>query len=91
MISLVTVCGLLIAKASLVLEHGLQGMKASAVAAHWLQSVGSVVVAHGLSCPSVYGILLDQGLNLCLLHWQADSSPRSPQRSPLSFLSPYLI
>ena len=33
----------------------------------------SVVVAHGLSCSAACGIFLDQGLNLCLLHWQADS------------------
>ena len=34
---------------------------------------GSVVVAHGLSCSAARGILLDQGSNLCPLHWQADS------------------
>ena len=33
----------------------------------------SVVVARGLSCSSARGILLDQGLNPCPLHWQADS------------------
>ena len=30
-------------------------------------------VAHGLSCPMTYRIFLDQGLNLCPLHWQVDS------------------
>ena len=30
----------------------------------------------------VHGIFLDQGSNLCLLHWQEDSSPPSNQRSP---------
>ena len=44
---------------------------------HWLPwlhgSVGSVVVTHRLSCPLACGIVLDQGLNPCPLHWQADS------------------
>ena len=38
-----------------------------------LYSTGSVVVVHGLSCSAACGIFLDQGLNLCLLHWQAVS------------------
>ena len=33
----------------------------------------SVVVARGLSCSTVRGILPDQGSNPCPLHWQADS------------------
>ena len=33
--------------------------------------IGSVVVVHRLSCSAACGIFLDQGLNLCLLHWQA--------------------
>ena len=40
-----------------------------------LQNMGSVVVAHGLSCPSTWGVFLDQGLNLYILHWWADSQP----------------
>ena len=32
----------------------------------------SVVVVHGLSCPTPCGIFPDQGSNPCLLHWQAD-------------------
>ena len=39
-------------------------------------------MAHGLSCSTACGIFLDQGLNLCLLHWQADSLPLRHQRSP---------
>ena len=35
--------------------------------------VGSGVVAHRLSCSTVYGIFQDQGSNPCPLHWQADS------------------
>ena len=31
------------------------------------------VEAQGLSCPMACGIFPDQGLNLCLLHWQVDS------------------
>ena len=59
--SLVLVHGLLIAVASLVVEHRFPG------------HVGSVVVAHGLSCPEVCGIFLDQGSNPYHLHWQVDS------------------
>ena len=33
----------------------------------------SVVVARGLTCSAACGIFLDQGSNLCPLHWQADS------------------
>ena len=33
----------------------------------------SVVAAHGLSCSVACRIFLDQGLNPCPLHWQADS------------------
>ena len=32
------------------------------------------------------GIFLDQGLNLCLLYWQADSLPLSHQGSPIQYL-----
>ena len=38
---------------------------------------GSLVVAHRPSCSAAGGIFLDQGLNLCLLNWQADSLPLS--------------
>ena len=72
--------GLLIAVASLVAEHRLQahGLQqlwhmGSVVVARGLQSTGSVVVAHQLSCSVACGIFLDQGLNPCPLHWQADS------------------
>ena len=36
---------------------------------------------HGLSCPAVCGIFLARW-NPCLLHWQVDSLPLSPQGSP---------
>ena len=34
-----------------------------------LQHLGSVVVAHGLSCSTACGIFLGQGLNPCPQHW----------------------
>ena len=43
---------------------------------------GSVVVAHGPSCSAARGIVPDQGLNPCPLHWQADSQPLRHQGSP---------
>ena len=66
--SLAGVHGLLISVASLAVELG-------------LYSTGLVVEAHGLSCSKVCGIFSDQGLNPCLLHWQADSLPLSHQAS----------
>ena len=36
--------------------------------------------------PTARGIFPDQGWNLCLLHWQADSFPLSLWGSPLSWL-----
>ena len=68
--SLVSVCSLLIAVASLFAKHGLQGAGAS------------LVVVHGLSCSVTCGIFLDQESNLCPLHWQVDSKPLDHQGSP---------
>ena len=48
--------------------------------------MGSGIVVHGLSCSTACVILPDQGLNLCFLHWQADSLPLSQQGSPGSRL-----
>ena len=36
----------------------------------------------GFSCSSACGIFPDQGLNLCLLHWQADTHLLYHQQSP---------
>ena len=47
---------------------------------------GSVVVALGLNCSEAYGIFPDQGLNLCLLHCQADSLPLNHQEVPVTRL-----
>ena len=38
-----------------------------------LLSRASVAVAHEFRCPTVGGIVLDQGSNTCPLHWQVDS------------------
>ena len=79
--SLVAVHRLLVAVASLVVEHRLQGTWASAVPAPGLQSTGSML-AHRLSCSTACGIFPDQGWNPCLRHHQADSYPLSHQGNP---------
>ena len=43
-------------------------------------------MAHGPSCSTACGILLDQGSNLCPLLWQADSLPLSQQGGPWAFI-----
>ena len=73
----VALCRLLVAVASLVVEHRLQ----ASVVAHRLESSGSVVM-HGLRCSKACGILLDRGLNWCPLHFKADSQPLNHQGSP---------
>ena len=53
---------------------------------HRLESAGSVVVLQGLRWPAACRSFPDQGLNLCPLHWQANSLPLSQRGSPnLSF------
>ena len=51
-----------------------------------LQSTSSTVVAHGLSCSETCGVFPDQGSNLCLLHWQAETLPLSHHGSPAIIL-----
>ena len=63
---------LLAAVESLVMERELQGAWAS------------VVTALRLSCSVARGILPDQGLNLCPLHWEADYYPLHHQGSSSS-------
>ena len=48
-------------------------------------------MVHGLTCSEACGIVPDQGLNPCLLHWQADSNPLSHQGSPGLFLSTFIV
>ena len=85
----IAVCGLLIAVISHVSDHGYQACRlqqlwhiGSVVADSRLQSTGSVIMAYGLSCSTASGIFLDQGSNLCHLHWQVDLLPLSHQGSP---------
>ena len=69
----------------LLLHYGAQASHRGAFL--WIMGckcAGSVVVAHGLSCSSAHGIIQDQGLNLCPLHWQVDSFPLYHQGSPHS-------
>ena len=67
--------GVLIAVASLVMEHKLQGARAS------------IDVAHGHSCSLAGGIFPDQESNPCLLQWQVDSDSLYQQGSPETFLT----
>ena len=46
-----------------------------------LQSTGPVFAACGPTCSSACGIFLVQGSDLCLLHWQADSTPELSRKS----------
>ena len=77
----VAVHGLLIAVASLVVDHrlqarGLQQLQHAGPRVRGLQQLwrmGSGVVVHRLSCSVACGIFPDQGLNLCPLHWLVDS------------------
>ena len=67
------VCGLLIVVVSCCRAWVL-GHVGSVFVALRLQSTGSVIVAHRLSCPhGMWDLPRDQGSNLCLLHYQADS------------------
>ena len=43
------------------------------------------MAVHRLRCSEACGLILDQGLHPCLLHWQADSLPLSRQGSPMLF------
>ena len=47
-----------------------------------LWSAGSVVVVHGLICPTSCGNLLDQGSKQCPLHCTEDSQPLDYLKSP---------
>ena len=66
----IAVHGLLLAVASLVVEHGTPELE------------GSVVVVHRLSYPVACGTFPDQGWNPCPLYWQGDSHPLPHQGSP---------
>ena len=64
----------------------LQSKSSRALGLQQLRHTGSVLVGDGLSYSVAYGTFPDQGLNPCLLHLQADSSPLSNQGSPYHVL-----
>ena len=81
-------CGLFILLASLAAEHSSRMLEmqqlqhvSSVAVAPGLQSTSSIVVAPRLSYSEAGGIFLDQGSNLCLLHWQVNLSPLGYQGS----------
>ena len=89
--SLVAGQRLLIALASLVAEPRFLGAQASVVMACGLSSCSSQAPEHrlnscGTCCSKACRIFLDQGSNLCLLHWQVDCLPWSHQGSPLLWI-----
>ena len=91
--SLVVVCGLLIAVAFLVSEHGLSGTQVSVVLACGLSSCNSWALEHelnccgiGLHCSAASGIFPDRRSNSCVLYWQADSLPLPPGMALCHFL-----
>ena len=60
------------------------------------RQAGSAVVVQELSCSVACEIFLDQGLNQCLLHWQAGSLPLSHRgslrvRFDLQFIHPVFL
>ena len=85
---LIPMNSLLSAVASPVAEHGFWAFRLKGVAARGLSSCGSWALEHRLSRGGAWAYsvacetFLDQGSNLCLLHWQADSLPLSHQGNP---------
>ena len=51
---------------------------------HAFESAGWVFVVRGLSCSMACGIFLDQGSNLCPLHWPVNSQSLDHQENPLN-------
>ena len=49
-----------------------------------------MVLVNRLSCSMACGIFLDEGLNLFLLHSQAESLPLSHQLSQMIYKVPYI-
>ena len=77
----VAVSELLIAEASLALEHRFRELRLQHLQLPGSRAQGQFTV----SCSSACGILPDQELNSCLLHGQVDSLPLSHQGSPQKF------
>ena len=58
---------------------GRSGFSTCGMWAPKLESTDLVLMAHELGCSVAREIFLDQGSNLCPLHWQAESLPLSLQ------------
>ena len=71
----------------LLLQNAGLRLQTSVVMAYGLSSCNSQALEHRFSscgaCYEACGIFLEQELNLCLLHWQADSYPLNHHGSPL--------
>ena len=63
----------------------------SCCGAQALGCMGSVVVAHGLSCSVVCGIFQDQGSNSCLIYWRWILHQGSPGLQFFIFLPTLVI
>ena len=67
----VAACGLpLVAASGVTLHCGARASHCGGFSSCGVQALGtraSVVVAHGLSCSTAYGIFLNEGSNLCVL------------------------
>ena len=70
--------------ASLVAEYSLQGNTGFSSCGSQAQSMGSIVMAHGLSCSAACGIFPDQESNSGPLQWQEDSLSLDHQGSPIN-------
>ena len=73
-----------------VAVHELLSVEASLVAEHRLYAMcASVAVVRRLRCSVASGIFPDQGWNLGLLQWQADSQPLDTREVPFHLLIIY--
>lgn len=63
----------------------LQSAGSRALRLRELKPGGSIVVVYRLSCLATCGVFLDQGSDLCPLHWQANSHPLYHHGSPYSY------
>ena len=70
---------------ALAAQASVLGARGLTSCSSWALDIGSTAVVHRLSCSTACGIFLDQGLNLCLLRWQADFFTTEPPGKPLPF------
>ena len=70
----------------ILVAHGLSPVEVrGGFSCYGTQAVGaqaSVAVVRGTVCSGACGIFPGQGMNLCPLHWQMDSSPLDQQGNP---------